>query len=154
MDLHFLCGTPGVVALTVWSDFQQNRDGSTQFLRRSHAVDLASGDLDDTVSDSADGYALTGNDAALVRPGFPVAGALYEVGYDWQASAVRFFIVIDGVELTLWTLADAALVPQVPLQFRYNLWHPDTHWLPPTAPASYPAEDAVLAVDWFKYWAP
>jgi len=154
MDLHLLCGTPGVVALTAWSDFQQNRDGSTQFLRRSHAVDLASGDLYDTVSDSADGYALTGNDAALVRPGFPAAGAFYEVGYDWQASAVRFFIVIDGVELTLWTLADTALVPQVPLQLRYNLWHPDAHWLPPAASANYPAEDAMLAVDWFKYWAP
>ena len=67
---------------------------------------------------------------------------------------MRFFIVIDGIELTLWSLADAALIPQVPLQLRYNLWHPDTHWLPTAVPADYPSQDAVLAADWFKYWAP
>jgi hypothetical protein len=154
LDFHLLCGAPGLVVLTAWTDFQKGRDGTRQFLRRSHAVDLRTGDRYDTVSDSADGYALTGNDPTLVRPGFPAAGAFCEVGYEWQASAVRFFMVEGGVELTLWTLADAAFVPQVPLQFRYNLWHPDAHWLPTASPASYPAEDAVLAVDWFKYWAP
>ena len=154
MDLHLLCGAPGVVVLTAWTDYQKNRDGSEQFVRRSHAVDLSSGDLYDSVSDSTHGYARTGNDPALLRPGFPAGGTFYEVGYDWQSTTVRFFIVIDGIELTLWTLADANLIPQVPLQFRYNLWHPEAHWLPPAASASYPSQDAVLAVDWFKYWAP
>lgn len=154
MDLHLLCGIPGMVVLTAWTDFQKSLDGSRRFVRRSHAVDLSTGDLYDSVADDLDGYALAGNDPALVRPGFPVPGTFYEVGYEWRSSAVRFFIVIDGIELTLWTLADVALIPQVPLQFRYNLWHADTHWLPAATPASYPAEDAVLAVDWFKYWAP
>jgi hypothetical protein len=154
MDLHLLCGTPGVIALTVWTDFQTGRDGTRQFVRRSHAVDLSTGDLYDSVADSSDGYARTGNDPTLVRPGFPAPGIFYEVGYEWRATAVRFFIVIDGLDLTLWTLVDALLIPQVPLQLRYNLWHADAHWLPPAAAAGYPSQDAVLAVDWFKYWAP
>jgi hypothetical protein len=154
MDLHLLCGAPSVVVLTAWTDYQKNRDGSEQLVRRSRAVDLSSGDIYDSISDGARGYARTGNDPALVRPGFPTPGLFYEVGYDWQPTAVRFFIVIDGTELTLWTLADATLIPQVPLQLRYNLWHPEAHWLPPGASASYPGQDAALAVDWFKYWAP
>jgi hypothetical protein len=154
MDLHVLCGTPTMIVLTAWSDYQKSPDGSRQFLRRSHAVDLASGDLYDAVSTSADGYAKSGSDPTLVRPGFPAAGSFYEVGYEWQASAVRFFIVEGGLELTLWTLTDAAFIPQVPLQFRYNLWHPEVHWVPGATAASYPGGDAVLEVDWFKYWAP
>jgi hypothetical protein len=154
MDLHLLCGSPGMVVLTAWTQFQKNLDGTRRFVRRSHAVDLATGDLYDSVADDSDGYALAGRDDALVRPGFPVPGTFYQVGYDWRPFAVRFFIVIDGIELTLWTLVDAALIPQVPLQLRYNLWHPDAHWLPTASPASYPSQDALLAVDWFKYWAP
>jgi hypothetical protein len=154
MDLHVLCGVPGVVVLTSWTDYQENRDGSERFVRRSHAVDFSNGDLYDSVSDTARGYARTGNDPALLRPGFPVAGTFYEVGYDWRSTVVRFFIVVDGIELTLWTLTEALLIPQVPLQLRYNLWHPDTHWLPPADSASYPSHDSVLAPDWFKYWAP
>jgi hypothetical protein len=154
MDLHVLCGTPGVVVLTAWTDYQENRDGSEQFLRRSRAVDLSSGDVYDSASEDSYEYAHTGSDSALVRTGFPAPGTFYEVGYDWQPAAVRFFIVIDGKELTLWTLTDAAFIPQVPLQLRYNLWHSDTHWVPAATPASYPSQDAVLAVDGFEYWAP
>jgi hypothetical protein len=50
-------------------------------------------------------------------------------------------------------MSEARFVPQVPLQFRFNLWHPATHWPPPAAPALYPAADAILRVDWFRYWA-
>jgi hypothetical protein len=75
-----------------------------------------------------------------------------EIGIDWRTDGIRFFAVLDGAEVTLWVLSEARFIPQVPLQFCFNLWHPTTHWLPPAAPALHPAADAVMRIDWFGYW--
>jgi hypothetical protein len=146
LDLYDLCGTPTFVVLSAWSDYQL-RNGVETFLKASHAVDTATGDVYDTPSPGDPAFAKTGNAPELAHPGFPAADTFYDVGIEWQPTHVRFFIVLDGVALTLWDLTDARYVPQVPLPMMFNLWHPPTHWLPTRAPADYPANDALLLVD-------
>jgi len=155
IDFQVLCGTPTFIVLTCWSDFEQATATTPErFIKRSHAVDMSTGDSYDTVSDSDNAFAKTTTGSDLVDPGFPAANGFYEVGFDWEPSRVRFFIVDQGREMTLWTLGDTKVIPQVPLQFIFNLWHPTEHWLPARSPANYPATDAVLRADWAEYWTP
>lgn len=152
IDLHVLCGTPSFLVFTAWSDYQVANDGTETFLRTTRAVDLATGDIYDGISDHQRAYVKTGQDTALIHPGFAPAAAFQEIGIDWRADRIRFFVLLDGVEVTLWVLTEARFVPQVPLQFCFNLWHPTTHWLPPSAPALYPAAESLMHIDWFGYW--
>jgi hypothetical protein len=155
LDLQVLCGRPSFIVLTAWSDYEEAADGgAANFRKRSHAVDTATGDLYDTPSPSAVDYEKTGNAPELVLAGFPASGAFYDLGIDWQPARVRFFIVMGGAELTLWTLEDAAYIPQAPLPMMFNVWHPATHWLPAREPADYPSEDAVLRVDFAEWRVP
>ena len=140
IDFQVLCGTPTFIVLTCWSDFERATATTPErFIKRSHAVDLSTGDIYDTVSDSDNAFAKTTTGSDLVTPGFPDPNGFYEVGFDWQPSSVRFFIVNQGREITLWTLGDSKVIPQVPLQFMLNLWHPTEHWIPARSPANYPA---------------
>lgn len=155
IDLQVLCGTPTFIVLTCWSDFERaTATAPERFIKRSHAVDTSTGDIYDTISDTGNAFAKTSTAIDLVYPGFPDPNGFYEVGFDWQPSSVRFFIVKDGREITLWTLGDSKLIPQVPLQVMLNLWHPTEHWIPARSPANYPGSDAVLSADWAQYWEP
>ena len=154
LDFQVLCGRPSFIVLTAWKDFALMSDGTTRFLKTSHAVDTATGDTYDLVSPSDGTYAKTSTDRAFAQPGFPDPDAFYEIGFDWQPSSVRFFAVLGGKELTLWTLTDTAYVPAVPLQLMFNLWHPATHWVPDRTSATYPSTDAILRVDSLEYRAP
>ena len=155
IDLQVLCGTPTFIVLTCWSDFERaTATAPERFIKRSHAVDTSTGDIYDTLSDTGNAFAKTSTAIDLVYPGFPDPNGFYEVGFDWQPSSVRFFIVKDGREITLWTLGDSKLIPQVPLQVMLNLWHPTEHWIPARSPANYPGSDAVLRADWAEYWEP
>ena len=152
IDLHVMCGTPSFLVLTVWSDYQQEQDGSETFLRATRAIELGTGDIYDGISDHERGYVKTGNDPAFLHPSFAPGATFQELGIDWRTDGIRFFAVLDGAEVTLWVLSEARFIPQVPLQFCFNLWHPTTHWLPPATLALYPAADAVMRIDWFGYW--
>jgi hypothetical protein len=128
-------------------------DGTARFLKTSRAVDTATGDTYELVSPSDATYAKTGTDKAFVQPGFPDPNTFYEIGFDWRPASVRFFAVLGGKELTLWTLTDETYIPAVPLQVMFNLWHPATHWVPDRTSALYPATDANLRADWLEYRA-
>jgi hypothetical protein len=154
IDVQFLCSAPSIMYLTVWTDYEENDAGIPQrFIRLRRIVDFATGDVYDSVSDASDGYTKTATEPMFARPGFPAASTFYEMGFDWRADSVRFFIVLGGAELTLWTLADAAHVPQRAASIMYNMWHPSEHWHPRSGPALYPAQDVTLHVDWFGYRA-
>jgi hypothetical protein len=152
IDMHVLCGTPTFLVFTAWSDYQVAKDGSETFLRATRAVELTTGDIYDGVSDHERAYVKTGHDPALVHSSFMPGATFQEIGIDWRADSIRFFAVLDGAEVTLWALTEARFIPQVPMQFCFNLWHPSAHWLPPAAAALYPAADAVMRIDWFGYW--
>jgi hypothetical protein len=155
LDFHVLCGTPAYIVLTAWSDYQL-KNGVATFLMTSHAVDTATGDGYDTLQPGDPTYTRTSRATklALGNGGFPTPDTFYVVGIAWQATEVRFFIVLGGTEVTLWTLRDVTFVPQVPLPLRFNLWHPATHWLPTRTPADYPAADGVMLVDWAEWRSP
>ncbi|MDB4980565.1 MAG: cellulose-binding, family, partial [Myxococcales bacterium] len=154
LDLHVLCGAPSFIVLTAWSDYEKSAAGVETFRKRAHAVDTATGDVFDTPAPDALAFSKTGNAPELVHAGFPAAGTFYDVGIERGPAHVRFFIVLDGVERTLWDLTDGAFVPQVPMPLMLNLWHPPTHWVPARDPANYPASDGVMRVDWVEWRAP
>ncbi|RYG69522.1 hypothetical protein EON77_14635 [bacterium] len=89
-------------------------------------------------------------DPNLVVPGFPDANTFYEMGWEWQSSYIRWFLVVGGKEVTLWTLRDASRIPQNPSKVLMNLWHPSEHW-DGRGKADPAANDATLAVDYFSF---
>src|SRR3954451_17481114 len=100
IDLQVLCGTPTFIVLTCWTDFERaTATAPERFIKRSRAVDMSNGDVYDTLSDTGNAFAKTSTAIDLVYPGFPgfpgfpEPNGFYEVGFDWQPSSVRFFIV-------------------------------------------------------------
>jgi hypothetical protein len=151
IDIEILCDAPTWILMTSWVDYD-TRNGE-RFKRWSRAIDVSTGQIMESPTDDAFGLEVIGSDPALVFPGFPAADAFYEMGFSWSADAVRWFIVIDGVERELWTLRDRRYIPTRPVQLLFNLWHPPTHWFAPGGAAAHPLADSGMEVDWVKYWA-
>ena len=147
LDFQILCGTPSFVVLTAWSDYQKDALGRETFLKQSHAIDTATGDVYDTLVPGEVAFTRTGHVPAFLHPSFPDAAAFYDIGVTWQADRVRFFMTLDGSEVALWDLTDAAYVPLVPLTMIFNLWHPADHWLPSPAAAAAPGHASAFSVD-------
>jgi hypothetical protein len=154
LDLQVLCDAPSFVVLTAWSDYAEATPATPeQFLKVSRAVDLATGDIYDAPSETTRAFAKTGNAPELARGSF-VPGGFYDVGIDWRSDEVRFFILLDGAELTLLDVTDPRFIPNVSMQLMLNLWHPQVHWVPRTGEAAYPANDGILRVDRVSYDGP
>lgn len=149
IDIEVLCGEPNVIFLTTWTDYEESA-GGLRMNKRTRAIDTLTGEYYDSPNDAEFGLRRVGQDPALKIPGFAAAGSYHEVGWEWHASQIRWFLVDGGVEKTLWDLRDAKVIPQRDAQFMFNVWHSDGHWLKGGA-ADYPASDAVLRVDWFRY---
>jgi beta-glucanase (GH16 family) len=149
IDIEILCGEPYVIFLSSWTDY----DDDNSFRKWSRAIDTRSGDYRE--SPSATEYGLgpvLGNIPGANVPGFPEGGRFYEMGFEWQPDRIRWFIVFDSEEVTLWDFSDASLIAQNPASFLFNVWHAPSHWFEGGA-ADYPANDAVMRIDWFRYWA-
>ncbi len=150
IDLQVTCSAPRFVYLSVYTDYEATPSGE-QFRKLSHIVDLSTGTEYDTPSDDSDAFVQSGKNAKLARPNLATTNGFYEIGYEWHPDRIRFFLDAGNEELTLWTLSDAAHVPQVPVHIMYNLWHPDSHWFPDSASADYPASDVVMTLDWVRF---
>ncbi|HYP90617.1 MAG TPA: glycoside hydrolase family 16 protein [Polyangiaceae bacterium] len=148
IDLQVACGAPSYLYLTVFTDDDAQ---GTRFRKLTHVVDFASGDTFETPSANSDDYAPAGNEAQLLAPELLEPDALYELGFEWHRDSIRFFLVMNGAEQSLWQLNGSARVPQLPLHIMYNLWHPDTHWYPADGAADFPANDVAMRVDWLSY---
>jgi hypothetical protein len=153
INFQVLCGTPNYLFLTVFTDYQASGSGGEQFRKLSRVIDFSNGNVFDTPSAEKEGFSMTDTEAAFVQPALFTPGAFYEVGFEWHASSLRFFMQLNGQEQTLWTLSDPAHIPQQPVKFVYNLRHPDSHWYPATGSAAFPANDVLMHVDWFEYYA-
>jgi hypothetical protein len=148
IDIEILCGTPGVLFLSSWTDYE---DASGAFRKLTREVDLNTGDVLESINDHEYDLAPKGTDPTLKRPDALKPGALIEVGWTWRADELRFFLVDGGHDVTLWDLKDAAHIPVHATQWMWNIWHSPTHWFD-NKTADYPAHDAVLDVDWARYW--
>lgn len=152
IDIEILCAQPGFFNLTSWTGYTDD----AHMRKMSRTIDLDTGTIYVGLKDNYDyDYAdpLNGTkDPALAHPGWYDPAAYYEMGWDWQPDHVRWFVVLGGKEITLWTLTDATRVPQHPAKMLFNLWHPGGHWntdgaLVPTT------NDATLSIDWFSFTA-
>ncbi|HET9934646.1 MAG TPA: hypothetical protein VFQ35_28270, partial [Polyangiaceae bacterium] len=151
IDFQVLCGAPSLVYLTVFTDYEERPSG-TVFRKLSHVIDFATGRTYDTPSPNEDAFAAGPIDPTLVLELFS-PGRFYEVGFEWHAAQIRFFIDAGAGEKTLWTLTDPARIPTGSVQLVYNAWHPESHWFPLSSPADYPADDVVMSIDWFRFYA-
>lgn len=153
LDFQVLCGTPSFVVLTAWSDYQKDTLGHETFLKHSHAINTATGDIYDTLVPGDAAFTKTDHATAFIRPSFPDPSLFYDIGVSWQVDRVRFSMTIDGSEVTLWELTDVAYVPRVPLTMIFNLWHPPNHWLPSPSPAAIPSQASSFFVDRAEWYA-
>ena len=148
IDLQVACSSPSYLYLTVFTDDDTQ---STRFRKLTHIVDFASGDAFETPNVDSEEYAPAGNEPQLTFPNLLAPDAMYELGFEWHRDSIRFFLLVNGVELDLWTVVGSERVPQLPLYVMYNLWHPDTHWYPTDGTADFPANDVVMRIDWLSY---
>jgi len=145
IDIEILCSDPSIISLTIWSEYTS--DTAKQGVSR--VIHTKTGAYEDSLNDSTS--LGSGTLPALKLTGFPDPNAFYEMGFDWHASSLRYFIVVGGNEITLWTYTDAKYIPSLPAAFLFNVWH-STDWWSSKGTADYPANDAVMRLDWFRYW--
>jgi hypothetical protein len=147
IDIEILCSDPSIISLTIWSEYTSDSAGQNQHVSRT--IRTKTGDFEDTLNYET--VLGTGNNPAFKQSGFPDPEAFYEMGFDWRADSLRYFMVLGGKEVTLWTFADAKYIPSLAAPFLFNVWHSDDWWSS-TATADYPMADAVMRVDWLRYW--
>ncbi len=151
IDFEILCGEPQTLYITSWTDYTDDE----HLQKLSRMIDFKTGRVYQTEPGHEGEYGL-GDDpvdtmAAATRPDLSLTSDYHEMGFEWSASRLRFFLVVDGREITLWDLQDARYLPKPPVQFMLNVWYPGEHWYNGEA-ADFPASDATLSADWFRYW--
>lgn len=154
IDIEILCGEPQFINMTIWTDYQDASDTKPAATSRTgRVIDTKTGEVTEFAAPKKSGVFVK-MDPNLIIPDFP-KDQYYEMGFEWQANSVRFFIVIDNKEVTLWDFKDASipsLIPQNKGAMMFNLWYSKSHWNKTPSPASYAADNAIMSVDWFKYW--
>jgi hypothetical protein len=148
IDIEYLCGTPNLLWLTVYTDFDDFVPGRLRKLSRK--VDLRTGAYE-VYTDWPPTTTERGTLSGVAMPGFPEPDQFYTVGFEWRAEAVRYYIRLNGKEVDLFVIRDPARVPQRRAGFLLNTWHADAHWTNGVA-ADYPAQPATMLVDTVKIW--
>lgn len=151
INVQVLCSDPSKLFLTVFTDYEE--EPARRFRKLSRLIDFASGELFDTPASDSESLELVPRDEALVIAAPFAADTFQELGFTWRADSLHFFLRVDGVDRTLWTLLGSERVPQRPVQVMYNSWHPESHWYAPQASADFPANDVIFRVDWLSYTA-
>jgi hypothetical protein len=146
IDIEILCGEPWLINLTIWTEYTDD----THLKNQSRVIDTRTGTVHVYANDQEGNETGTESHPELVVPGFPQAGAFYEMGWTWASDHLRYFLVSGGTELTLWDATDATRIPQASMEQHFNIWAPGIHWST-GAKAAPPAQDATLTVDWFRY---
>lgn len=144
IDIEILCSDPSIISLTIWSEYSS--DAAKRSVSR--VIHTQTGAYEDTTNDQQTGQ---GSKPEFKVAGFPDPNAFYDMGFEWHADRIRYFMVLNGAEVTLWTFSDAKYIPTLPAAFLFNVWH-STDWWSSRGTADYPASDATMRVDWFRYW--
>lgn len=151
VDIELLCGSPNKLYMTTWTDYDYDVLTDTETIQKvTRVIDLNTGEIYQTPvgQENTYNYSKTGEIIPeMVLPTLATGNAYYEMGFDWQSTHVRYFIVLNGKEVTLWNFTNATYIPQNKAFMMFNLWYPA--W----SGKAYPAGDQSLKVDWFKYWA-
>ena len=147
VDIEVLCGEPWLINLTIWTEYQDDSHCKNQ----SRVIDTQTGTVYVYADDQSNGV-QTGTEShpELMIPGWPQAGAFYELGWTWAADHLTYFLVNDDTELTLWDATDATRIPQASMYQHFNIWAPGESWATGN-PEPPPASDSTLTLDWFRY---
>jgi hypothetical protein len=146
VDIEILCGEPWLINLTIWTEYTDD----THMKNQSRVVDTKNGKVLVFANDQSGTVTSTEDHPELLVPGWPAAGTFYEMGWTWAPDHLRYFMSINGADVTLWDATDATRIPQAPMEQHFNIWAPGIHWST-GANASPPAKDATLTLDWFRY---
>ena len=184
IDIELVCSAPNLLLLSIWTDYMEmnhrlqddnwhcpdaNFDGFKDqvcFSKISRTIDMSTGEYFETEPGNIS--EMSKEPRGMIEglpPQTPFAPdqRFYEMGFDWTPNQVRYFIVLDDREVTLWDFRKSQYIPRGPANFRMNLWHPKMRWFDPDydlpldqRPLSkvwgdYPKENMVLYVDWFRY---
>lgn len=147
IDIEFLCGTPHLLWLTVYTDFETFESGRLRKL--SKMIDMRTGKYTVLV-DWPPTVIEQGTIPGLSIPGFP-GQDFYTVGFDWREGHVKYYMRHNGAKIALFDITDPSRVPHRAAEFLMNIWHSAGHWTDGSA-ADYPANDTNLLVDWVKIW--
>ena|GEM_PF-1161768 len=150
IDIEILCGEPQFISLTSWTDYEEDPE---RFLKWTRVIDTAKGAYAESSADNSYGLGSWVSAPELQIPGFPAPNTFYEMGFEWHSTSLRFFIVVNGREITLWNGPAAKYIPQRATPLIFNLWHTNAHWVD-GGTAAYPTYDAQLRIDWVRYWGP
>jgi hypothetical protein len=146
VDIEILCGEPWLINLTIWTEYTDD----THLVNQSRVVDTKAGKVYVYADDQEGNETSTEDHPELLLPGWPATGAFYELGWTWATDHLRYFMNVGGTYVTLWDATDATRIPQAPMAQHFNIWAPGISWSTGKA-ASPPANDATLALDWFRY---
>ncbi|HBF07277.1 MAG TPA: hypothetical protein DHW71_00350 [Gammaproteobacteria bacterium] len=152
IDIEVLCGEPQVLWLSVWTDYEYDSNTQTEsFRKKTRAINMLTGSYIQTPEGGEGSY---NNEQAgqldFQVLDFPNSNVYYHLGFEWHEDSVRWFMIHDGQERTLWHMTDVDMVPQDPAQIMFNVWHTATHWYS-GGEADYPASDAEMKVDFVRY---
>ncbi|AJQ92970.1 beta-glucanase/Beta-glucan synthetase [Gynuella sunshinyii YC6258] len=147
IDIEYLCGEPHLLWLTTWTD-----SDDAGFRKKTRSINMSTGEMYQTPDGGEDNYdtEYAGNLSTVRLADFPAAQTYYHLGFEWYEDRVRWFMVMDDQEITLWDMTDRTMVPQHAANFMLNVWHAATHWSSGEA-GDYPGNDSTLKVDWFNY---
>jgi hypothetical protein len=148
IDIELLCGTPNVLWLTTYTDFDDFASGRLRKL--SKKIDMRNGRYE-LYTDWPPTVTSSGTVPGVALPDFPDPNQFYTVGFEWRESVVRYYIRLDGREVDLFTITDASRIPRRSAGFLMNVWHANAHWTDGSS-ADYPSNPATLLVDWVKIW--
>lgn len=149
IDIELLCGESKYLSLSVWTDYDNATDA---FRKSTRVINMRTGTVRDTAHGASTygGLSVVGTMPAVVQSDFPNPSKYYHIGFTWTPTAVTYFMMVNGIEVPLWTLAGEEFVPQRPADLRLNLWHSKDHWMTTPSAADYPASDATMRVDWVR----
>jgi hypothetical protein len=148
IDIELLCGTPNILWLTTYTDFDDFAPGRLRKL--SKKIDMRTGAYE-IYTDWPPASTGSGTVPGLALPGFPDPNQFYTVGFEWRAHSVRYYIRLNGKEVDLFVINDASRIPRRRSSFLMNIWHANSHWTNGAA-ADYPSNQSTMQVDWAKIW--
>lgn len=155
VDIEFACSDLNRMVLTIWTDYKDD----SSFIKNTRIVDMTTGDYVQTELGKEGTYELSADPIGTIPEikdisKFDPTGNYYEMGFEWHSDHVRYFIVSDEIEITLWDFTGKNFIPQNPASFMLNVWHTTPQWFGSDGEAGgYPKDDVTLSADWFKYWA-
>ena len=108
IDIELLCGTPNILWLTTYTDFDDFVPGRLRKLSRK--LDMRTGQFED-YTDWPPEVTNQGLLEGVAEPGFP-GDAFYTLGFEWRENMVRYYIRLNGQEVDLFTIREASRIPR------------------------------------------